>query len=416
MENAVVTPPPLPKDWSPLQKVALRFAALYSLFGYLAGTSSGAIFFALGEEVGRRVWPILGPIATEETGSGDRLADWLASFGVLLIAAAGTALWSLIDRKRPGYRWIYEALRVFLRYTAAMGLIGYGFAKTSQFPAVSYIAMARPLGSETAMGMLWNFMGTSTPYTLFSGVLEIAAGVLLLFRRTTTLGALLAMVVMANVFVLNLFYDVPVKLYSLQLLVTALVLLLPDVRRLVNVLLLNLPTQPREITPSPRYPKLRIGVLAVKWLFFGNLLWGGAQSSWAMWQSLQTPTTPYDGIWNVTSFRESGKELETVSLKDPVRWQRFVVNRTRFGKHCSVEYVGGKTAFGSVRIEGEQLRISSKGKSQVWNSRPMGENGLLLSGFLRNKPIQITLQRAHREEFPLAYRSFHLIQERPRTP
>ncbi|WP_139806951.1 hypothetical protein [Deinococcus hopiensis] len=47
----------------------------------------------------------------------------------------------------------------------------------------------------------------------------------LLHRRTVTLGALIAAVTMTNVFALNLFYDVPVKLFSAHLLLASLALL-----------------------------------------------------------------------------------------------------------------------------------------------------------------------------------------------
>jgi hypothetical protein len=41
------------------------------------------------------------------------------------------------------------------------------------------------------MGILWTFMAASTGYTIFAGLAEAVAGLLLLFRRTSTLGALL---------------------------------------------------------------------------------------------------------------------------------------------------------------------------------------------------------------------------------
>ena len=90
-----------------------------------------------------------------------------------------------------------------------------------------------------------------------------------LFRRTTTLSALVVVPVMLNVFLLNLCYDVPVKLMSFHLFLAGLFLALPDFRRLFDVLILNRPTAPREITPPLRYPwrrRLRRRSALAPWL------------------------------------------------------------------------------------------------------------------------------------------------------
>ncbi|HVS63755.1 MAG TPA: hypothetical protein VMT85_09690 [Thermoanaerobaculia bacterium] len=78
--------------------------------------------------------------------------------------------------------------------------------------------LSQTIGESSPMGLLWNMMGYSRLYNLFSGGVDVLGGVLLLFRRTATLGALVAIGAMANVVLLNFAYDVPVKLYSMHLL------------------------------------------------------------------------------------------------------------------------------------------------------------------------------------------------------
>ena len=62
--------------------------------------------------------------------------------------------------------------------------------------------------------------------------MEMAVVMLLCFRRTATLGALLCVPVMLNVMLMNLCFNVVVKLYSTMTVVSALVLVLHDARRL----------------------------------------------------------------------------------------------------------------------------------------------------------------------------------------
>jgi hypothetical protein len=87
-------------------------------------------------------------------------------------------------------------------------------------------------------------------YTIFAGAMEALGALLLLFRRTALAGALITAAVMTNVFALNMFYDVPVKLFSFHLLVMALVIAAPDLGRLFRFAVLQKPADP----PSPAGP------------------------------------------------------------------------------------------------------------------------------------------------------------------
>ena len=79
--------------------------------------------------------------------------------------------------------------------------------------------LAEPLGNYSPFALMWTFMGYSKPYTIFAGVGEVIGGVLLLFRKTTTLGASLSCGVMANVLALDSSYGVGLRvLVSLYLL------------------------------------------------------------------------------------------------------------------------------------------------------------------------------------------------------
>jgi len=85
------------------------------------------------------------------------------------------------------------------------------------------------------MGMLWTFMGSSRAYTAFSGTMEVLGALLLLWRRTALLGALMSTGVMFNVTVLNFCYDVPVKLFSFHLVLVGACVALPHASRLAQL-------------------------------------------------------------------------------------------------------------------------------------------------------------------------------------
>ena len=114
----------------------------------------------------------------------------------------------------------------------------------TQFIFPSFGRLVEPLGEFSPMGLLWNFMGYSTPYIIFSGLAEVTGATLLLFRRTATLGAMTSAAVLLNIVTLNFCYDVPVKLYSVHLELMSLFLLLPDAPALWRFFVLHQPAAP----------------------------------------------------------------------------------------------------------------------------------------------------------------------------
>src|SRR5882757_6027087 len=89
------------------------------------------------------------------------------------------------------------------------------------------------------MTVAWSFFGYSFGYEFFIGCSKAVAAILLLLRRTATLGAILMVTIMSNIVFVNFAFDVCVKFFSFSYLVMSVYLLLDDAPRLVNFLLLN---------------------------------------------------------------------------------------------------------------------------------------------------------------------------------
>jgi hypothetical protein len=156
--------------------------------------------------------------------------------------------------------------------------------------------------------------------------MELAVVVLLCFRRTTTLGALLCIPVMLNVMLMNLCYDVPVKLFSTAIVVSALVLLGFDARRLFDALVLrrSVPAQP--VRPPFRSRRWNQARWVVKAVLVGGVL---VSSAVAMRDPRADPASdlasPVRGTWDVASFVVAGREL--AGTAEPSRWRRVSFSR-----------------------------------------------------------------------------------------
>ena len=244
---------------------------LSSVVGYIVGVHSlvtqpvvlwmGRALFAVEAEV-------------QGTGSGDMTWHYLDLLFDLLLALVVAAVWSSRRRGRPVSVRLRDGWQVMARYYLGSTLLSYGFAKVFplQFPAPGPDRLLQPYGDSSPMGLLWTFMGASTGYQIFGGLMELAGGYLLFFRRTTLLGALVSAGVLANILALNVFYDVPVKLFSAHLLLVACLIALPDVPRLVRLFLHNRAVEAGDLTPRWHGSRLsRRWLLAVKWSIIASV-------------------------------------------------------------------------------------------------------------------------------------------------
>jgi hypothetical protein len=263
-----------------------------------------------------------------------RFADWAIFLG---IAVAGAVIWSFLDKKNQystNYDALYYWLRVLLRYRLAIALLAYGFIKffPLQSPPPSLSNLNTPYGDFTEWKLFSLSLSIVPGYETFLGLVEIIAAVLLLYRKTTTLGAFIVLAFTGNVFMSNLAYGGGEAVYSFYLVLIALFLFAYDVPKLANLLAFGRPTAPSNYRPSFAQPRLRYIRLALKAfvvLFFGVIY--GAQTYAAVHHDpYQYPAAAglagAQGLYNVREFRYNRQTLPYSDI-DPVRWQDVVFEK-----------------------------------------------------------------------------------------
>jgi hypothetical protein len=100
----------------------------------------------------------------------------------------------------------YPRLLDWLRYFCAFMLYMYGISKLLhlQFNMQSQLAQ-QAVGSLSGYQLTWFYFGFSRVYATILGLTQVAGATLLLFRKTTLLGALAMLPVMANILLINMF-------------------------------------------------------------------------------------------------------------------------------------------------------------------------------------------------------------------
>jgi hypothetical protein len=324
-------------------------------------------------------------------------------------------VWSLLDRKRANYARLYEWLRVCVRFGLGLTMIEYGGLKIvpSQFPPPSLDRLMQPFGDASPMGLLWTFMGASAPYTNFAGFTEWLGGVLLLFRRTALLGALVSIGALTNVVMLNYCYDVPVKLFSSHLLAMAIFLAAHDLRRLANLLVLN---RPSSAAPDPRLvqrPWLRHAALAFQVVVAVGFSAFIVNMGWHQLHDYTSTRSPLRGVWNVEELQVDGQVGPPGA--ETLRWRRLIFD---YPGTFAVQLTSDSRQRYRVKLDAAHKTMAlTKRDDPAWKSslvyqRPAPDR-LTLEGTLEGHKVRASLHRVDESKFLLLTRGFHWINEYP---
>ncbi|MGN7889878.1 DoxX family protein [Dyadobacter endophyticus] len=319
------------KSWSRAEIVAFRVAAIYfviqvlPLDGRFFGTNwlnpqfhdLFALTTYMPAFVSAGVWGI------------ESFANWLIA---LVIAVAGAVLWGFLEREPSEYNVLYYGLRVLLRYRLAVGLIGYGVLKLFkiQLPEPTLSDLHSSYGDYLPWKIYSLTTGIGSAYYEQSiGLVELAAAVLLLFRKTATIGASIAIFVLTNIVIANFAYEFGEHVYSAYLLSIALFLLAYDLPRLYNVFVKRQFTRAESFKPAFASNWVVRAQLAVKILVavflvvYGVKAYAGSDN-WPF--PAKAGLSNAYGFYNVSEYRVN-QDTIPYSLTDPERWNNVVFEK-----------------------------------------------------------------------------------------
>jgi uncharacterized membrane protein YphA (DoxX/SURF4 family) len=417
-------------QWSLSTKIAFRlFFTYFLLYVYPrpVGSLGAAVkysnplkdmWYAVVPWVGANVLHLKGNFAEVANGSGDQLYDYVLLFCIAVTAVVATAIWSVLDRKRPNYDLLYQWVRVFVRIVVAVAMISYGANKLCrmQFPEPDLARYVDTYGQSAPMGLLWAFMGTSHAYSIFGGIGEMLGGLLLLVPSLTTLGSLITVGVMTNVLMLNFCYDVPRKIYCIHLIAFCLVLLIPDMTRLADLFIFNRKVQLEPPVPLSQDKMLNRGIALLQIAIgIGALVVCFHQAHADAVKNETHIKASLRGIWSVDEFALNDV-VRPPLLTDNERWQRVIFDSPGL---MTIQTMDGMQTKYYVTVDDVRKKVNiwdipTKKLLANINYDDSNSDQMIAEGQLQGQPLSLKLKRvdlSDPKKFLLLNRGVHWVND-----
>ena len=311
----------LSKQFSP--RIPFRFAFCYFLlYSFCAGNGSPlGILPVVGRDVdhwlqipmdrlslwaGIHIFHLTGLEATLHTqATADGTLRWVAVAIMLVLSGVVAVIWGILDRHGKSCDALFGWFRLVMRFELGIALLRYGFIKVFplQFPTPPLAVLNEPVGNASPTLLFWSVYGLHPQFVMTLGWIEVITGLLLLFRRTAFCGALIALAVTANIALLDLTFDVPVKLYSLSLVLISVVLLYPEIPVLWDLFWRHKPAVPnRRWGPPLPDTRTRRSMLALEIAVALMACWQFSSGTWTVWRlkadAMRAPA-PFTGEWTI---------------------------------------------------------------------------------------------------------------------
>ena len=135
---------------------------------------------------------------------------------------------------------IHAWLCALIRYCIALDIAGFGWKKIFGLQFVVPLAMAeQPMNQQTGEWLTWYYFGHSLAFASIIAAIQIGGSILLLFRKTVLIGAIILFSLMLNITLINIFYHMNTGglVQSVVMTIGIVFLILLDYKRLIDFFL-----------------------------------------------------------------------------------------------------------------------------------------------------------------------------------
>ncbi|WP_154647924.1 hypothetical protein [Pedobacter arcticus] len=279
----------------------------------------------------------------------------------------------------------------------------------TQFPFPGLDTLTNTYGNSSPMNLAWTFFGFSKGYNFLIGFFELL-GMLLIYRRTVTLGALISLGTTINIMAINYFYDVPVKILSTALVVLCIFLLLPNIKQIWNFFVMNTYSKLTVFNSSTLKRAPLKGIIGIKIAFISIVFFITIKDIKSRERIIGDTAikTPLYGIYEVETFVMNSDTLSPL-LTDNIRWRQLVVN---WPGNARIRLMDNTSYYTNFKVDTLKERITI-GHENSLNYKTNYKNQLIISGEFNQDSILVTFNSVDLRKFKLINRDFRWISEVP---
>ncbi len=399
--------------WSFSQKLSFRFALCFVLLFIVSLPSPNTFLPNIGEYLqpffealtkwfGDNILQLKQPYTHQLISDSTGL--YIHTLLLIIIAVTIGMVWSVLDKKQNHIVLAY-CFQVFISYSLAFQLFKYGFNKVFklQFYLPEPNILYSNVGSLGRDILYWSVMGASYYYTVFVGILELIPAFLLLFRRTRLLGALIAFGVLVNVVMINVSFDISVKILSSFLLFLSVLIILPDLSNLYRFFFQGQAVGIDSCHPQYATQKQFWWYSLGKSLVIGLLLLDVILPYFKT-QNFNDDLVPrpfLHGAYEVETFAVNQDTIPPL-LPHPSRWKRFFVHREGYFIAEDMQEEMWDFPLQSTPHSKQMVLKEASGQQLVFQyDYSPSDSVLVLKGILQTDTIRIEATQLNLQKLPL---------------
>jgi hypothetical protein len=398
-----------------LQRSVLVFLFLFFLFHILEKLIS-SIFNPFILWTGDYVFNIDYFFEKKGYGSGDNTYSYLYLFVSFILSIFGTLIYLTLFKNRNINKFFLYYFLLSLRLYLIFYMLIYGLGKvvSLQFPPISNYRLLQTYGESSPMGLAWTFMQYSPYYSAFSGFVEVIGALLLLNRKTITLGAFILTGVLSNIVMMNFCYDIPVKISSSYYLLASLIILFSDYKSLLKFISIEREMDMIKIPSNFSRQHQYIFSLVFKSLFLFLVL-SVFSTIYFSSKSSNKNTSILSGLYKIKYHIINSDTLYKPN-DEKLCWKNIVIEDNR----AAVRYINDSTDYFHIKIDTikrkisfERMNLKDKKNKNIYYYEIKSPQSLLLYNNIYRDSSIIYLQKQNRSDFKLINRGFNWINEKP---
>lgn len=296
---------------------------------------------------------------------------------------------------------------VIITYYLALQLFEYGFSKLFkwQFYLPEPNTLFTTIGNTYPDLMYWSTMGLSRSYTIFTGITELVAATLLLFRRTRPTGGVIGFFVLVNVVAINFCYDISVKILSVFLLILSMIIISSGAKKWFAFLFrINLAVnQPDILFIKNKRWYIILKIFVVAYMLLSTLAPYISENNY---NDDNAARPLFHGAYSVPVFIRNKDSLPL--LLNTLRWKRaFVHRKGYFITQDMYDEMQDYALITDTIHHTFTLTNTTSQQSFKLNYTAMPDGIIKLNGIINNDTLSVLLQTIDLKGLPVLQQEFH---------